>query len=192
MRHDVRSRLVAATAELMDVRGPLKVRVEDIAERAGCSRATLYRHVSDKDELVREVILNRVIAMADIVMHQTEGIDDPTERVAQGMLLFSDALRSERWYKVLRAEVHDTYPISRVGGGIEALTVMVAPMVEQTLREYADSGYLREDLDPHDAVEWLVGIQLSLLEPFARRSREHRIAILKRYAIYPLIKPLES
>src|SRR5262245_53958781 len=102
MSRDVRSRLIAATAEIIDERGPLRVRIDEVAERAGCSRATLYRHVSDKDELVREVILGRAAAMADIVARQTAGISDPTERFAQGMLLFSDAMRSERWYQAFK------------------------------------------------------------------------------------------
>ncbi|WP_238305541.1 MULTISPECIES: TetR/AcrR family transcriptional regulator [Mycobacterium] len=95
MPDDVRARLIAATAELIGQRGPLGVRVDEIAEPARCSRATLYRYAADKDELVREVIVARTTAMAGIVAHQIEGISDATERIAQGMLLFADALRSE-------------------------------------------------------------------------------------------------
>lgn len=185
----MRRRLISATAELIDERGPLGVRIDEVAERAGCSRATLYRHVSDKDELVRAVILSRAQVMAGVVAHQIEAIADPAERVAQGMLLFSDALRSESWYKALQAHSRGPHALARVGGGLEALTSMISPMVETLLIEYAEAGHLRDDVDMPDAIEWLVGIQLSLLEPFNQRSREHRLAMLVRYAIFPLINP---
>ena len=79
--------------------------------------------------------------------------------------------------------------LARVGGGLPALTGMISPMVTGLLQQYADSGDLREDVDFQDAVEWLVGVTLNLLEPYAQRSREHRLAIVKRYVIFPLIKP---
>lgn len=189
MAGELRDRLLAATAEIIDEQGPLKLRIDDVLERVGCSRSTLYRHVSDKDELVREVILARANAMAAIVAHQIEGIADPTERVAQGMLLFTDALRSERWYKALDVDNNGQQALARVGGGLPALTGMISPMVTGLLQQYADSGDLREDVDFQDAVEWLVGVTLNLLEPYAQRSREHRLAIVKRYVIFPLIKP---
>jgi AcrR family transcriptional regulator len=190
MSRDVRSRLIAATAELIDERGPLRVRIDEIAERAGCSRATLYRHVADKDELVREVIMARTAAMADIVARQTAGIADPADQVAQAMLLFSDAMRSERWYQAFKE--HDGRyggnALVQMGGGVEALIAMLKPMMEKALSALENAGHLRHGIDLHDATEWLIGIQLGLLEPFAEGSREHRLAMLKRYAIFPLVK----
>lgn len=187
---DVRSRLVAATAELIDERGPLGVRIDEVAERAGCSRATLYRHVADKDELVREVIVGRISVMADIVARQTEGFADPTDRLAQGMLLFSDAVRSERWYQALREHEggNGTNVLVRIGGGLEAMVAMVTPIIDKALTDLRNAGYLRDDVVTHDATLWLIGIQLSILEPFANHSREQRLAMLKRYALFPLIK----
>jgi AcrR family transcriptional regulator len=190
MSRNVRSRLIAATAELIDERGPLGVRIDEVAERAGCSRATLYRHVADKDELVREVIMARLAAMADIVARQTAGIADPIDQVAQAMLLFSDAMRSERWYQAFKE--HDgrngVNALVRMGGGSEALITMLSPLMEKVLLDLENAGHLRDGVDVHDATEWLFGIFLNLLEPFAEGSREHRLAMLRRYGIFPLVK----
>ncbi|WP_104183412.1 TetR/AcrR family transcriptional regulator [Mycobacterium avium] len=187
---DIRSRLVAATAELIDERGPFGVRIDEVAERAGCSRATLYRYVADKDELVREVIVGRASAIADLVTRQTQSISDPSERVAQGMLLFADAVRSEQWYRAFKE--HDggygNNALVRVGGGLEAMITMVLPLIEKALTDLANAGHLRDDVVAHDATEWLIGIELAILEPFADHTREQRLAMLKRYALYPLIK----
>lgn len=187
---DVRSRLVAATAELIDEHGPLRVRVDEVAERAGCSRATLYRHVADKDELVREVIVGRISVMADIVARQTDGFTDPTERLAQGMLLFSDAVRSERWYRALREHEGGSgaKALVRIGGGLEAMIAMITPIIDKALTALRNAGHLRDDVVTLDATEWLIGIQLAILEPFTDHTREQRLAMLKRYALFPIIK----
>lgn len=190
MPRDIRSRLIAATAELIDERGPLRVRIDDVAERAGVSRATLYRHVSDKDELVREVILARAAAMGDIVGRQIASISDPTDRVAQGMLLFSDFMRTERWYQAFKENdgASGVNALLRMGGGLEALIAMVNPLIEKALADLDNAGHLRPDVDTHDATEWLIGIQLGLLEPFSEKSREQRLEMLKRYALFSLIQ----
>lgn len=188
MAHDLRDRLIAATADIIDEQGPLHVRIDEIIQRVGCSRSTLYRHVSDKDELVREVILARANGMAAIVAHQIEHIEDPTDRMAQGMVLFADALRSESWYKALDTDTNGPHTLARVGGGLKPLTAMITPLVEALLEQYAAAGHLYDDIDHDDAIEWLVGITLNLLEPYATQSREHRLGILKRYALFPLVK----
>ncbi|WP_236981476.1 MULTISPECIES: hypothetical protein [Mycobacterium] len=66
----------------------------------------------------------------------------------------------------------------------------ISPLIQTLLDEYIDSRHLRDDVNLHDAVEWLMGILLGLLAPaFAAHSREHRLGMLKRYAVFPLIKP---
>ena len=102
MAGELRDRLLAATAEIIDEQGPLKLRIDDVLERVGCSRSTLYRHVSDKDELVREVILARANAMAAIVAHQIEGIADlPARR-------FDEAKARVEAYKKSRKQARDS------------------------------------------------------------------------------------
>ena len=71
MSLDVRSRLLDATFVCLARVGIAKTSVDDIAREAGCSRATLYRHIGGKDELVsalghRELLrLDEALAAAE-------------------------------------------------------------------------------------------------------------------------------
>lgn len=98
---DLRERLVEATAAVIDEDGPLAVRVDKIARRAGCSRATVYRYVADKDELVREVLVARSAAIAERLESDIDDNGDPADWIVNGLLAHADAIRAEPWFQAL-------------------------------------------------------------------------------------------
>ncbi|RZQ65327.1 TetR/AcrR family transcriptional regulator [Amycolatopsis suaedae] len=61
-RARTRERLLTAAAELFTERGVNGTSVEQIAERAGFSRGAFYGNFADKQELVRELLLERTRA----------------------------------------------------------------------------------------------------------------------------------
>src|SRR6266545_3091694 len=83
---DIRTRLVDAAEQAMRAVGPLALRIDDVAQRAGCSRATVYRYVRDKDELVREVLVKQAHALADRLERELDSLGDPADAIAQGAL----------------------------------------------------------------------------------------------------------
>ena len=112
----VRARLVDAAEEAMRDVGPLALRIDDVAQRAGCSRATVYRHVADKDELVREVLVRQARRLADRLERDLSLLADPADAVAEGVLRTVDAVQREWWYRAL--EGHGaTAAVARIGGG---------------------------------------------------------------------------
>lgn len=184
---DLRARLVAATAEVIAEGGPLAVRVDDVARRAGCSRATVYRYVADKDELVREVLVRRSAAIADRLEAKIDPDGDPADWIVDGLLRHAEAVRAEPWFKAL--ERHGaTAVVARVGGGPEALVGLAAPIVGRFLARIEARGALRTDITVEEATEWLIGVHLSLLNPtFVDRSRKHRAAMLRKFVAYALL-----
>jgi AcrR family transcriptional regulator len=73
--------------------------MDDVARRAGLSRATLYRHFESKDALVQAVILSeaeRFFAKIDVAL---AGVCRSEERVVEG---FAFALRYVRRHALLR------------------------------------------------------------------------------------------
>src|SRR5688500_13992531 len=105
--------------------GPLSVRIEEVARLAGCSRATLYRHVADKAELVRAVLV-RLSRARSARMHRTLArITDPAERIAEGVQRTVEAVRDEWWYRAL----DDHSAVARIGGGPEAFVALTTPLV---------------------------------------------------------------
>jgi AcrR family transcriptional regulator len=186
---DLRSRLVAATAEVIARDGPLAVRVDEVARRAGCSRATVYRHVADKDELVREVLVGRAAAIAQRLEAEIDDRADPADWIVEGLLRHADAVRAEPWYRALERE-GATAAVARVGGGPEAVVGLAAPIVARFLDRIAARGALRPDITVEEATEWLIGVHLGLLAPaFADRPRAHRATMLRKFVAYALLAP---
>jgi AcrR family transcriptional regulator len=186
---DIRVRLVAATAEAIAEHGPLAVRVDDVARRAGCSRATVYRYVADKDELVREVLVGRAAAIAAMLERDLDEQAEPTDWIVEGLLRHADTVRAEPWYRALERE-GATAAVARVGGGPEAVVGLAAPIVKRFLDRIAARGQLRDDITLEEATEWLIGVHLGLLAPaFADRPRAHRATMLRKFVAYALIAP---
>jgi AcrR family transcriptional regulator len=184
----VRDALVAATAEVIAEVGPLAVRVEEVARRAGCSRATVYRYVADKDELVREVLVGRSAQIAARLEAQLDEDADPADWIVEGLLRHADAVRREPWFRALEQE-GATAAVARVGGGPEAVAALAAPIVGRFLERIAARGALRDDITIDDATEWLIGVHLGLLNPvFTGRSRAHRARMLRTFVAYALLK----
>jgi AcrR family transcriptional regulator len=184
---ELRDRLVAATAAVIAEVGPLAVRVDEVARRAGCSRATVYRHVADKDELVREVLVGRSAAIADRLEAELDPDGDPADWIVEGLLRHAEAVRAEPWYRALERQ-GATAAVARVGGGPEAVVGLAAPIVGRFLDRIAARGALRADITVEAATEWLIGVHLSLLNPvFADRSRTHRAEMLRTVVAYALL-----
>lgn len=53
---DIKSRIIAAARTLYFERGPEAVTMRAVAERVGVTATALYRHVADKDALLREIM----------------------------------------------------------------------------------------------------------------------------------------
>jgi AcrR family transcriptional regulator len=82
---ETRQRIVEATIDLHQTRGPAMTSMADIAERAGVGRVTVYRHFPDPDLLARAcsgLYFERHPA-PDIDRWQT--IADPRERLRLGL-----------------------------------------------------------------------------------------------------------
>ena len=184
---DLRERLVAATAAVIDEDGPLAVRVDKVARRAGCSRATVYRYVADKDELVREVLVARSAEIAERLEADIDVNGDPAEWIVNGLLAHAEAIRAEPWFQALDRQ-GATAALARVGGGPQAVAGLAAPVVARFLKRIADRGALRSDITIEEATEWLVDVHITLLSPlFADRSPDQRARALHKFVAYPLL-----
>ena len=167
--------------------GPLAVRVDEVARRAGCSRATVYRHVADKDELVREVLVGRSAAIAERLEAELDDDARPGRLGGRGPAPPRRAVRAEPWYQALERQ-GAAAAVARVGGGPEAVVGLAAPLVGRFLDRIAARGALRADITVEQATEWLIGVHLSLLGPvFADRPRAHRADMLRTFVAYALL-----
>lgn len=86
-----RAKLVRAATELFYREGT-GVAVSDVAERAGVSKLTIYRHFASKHGLLEEVLRQRSDRVIEWLRRSTDSPSDPVERV----LGVFDALHD--WY----------------------------------------------------------------------------------------------
>jgi AcrR family transcriptional regulator len=183
----LRGRLIDATAQVIDEDGPLGVRVEKIARLAGCSRATVYRHVADKEELVREVLVARSAAIAERLEAEIDDAGDPADWIVQGLLAHAEAVRTEPWFQALERQ-GAAVAIARVGGGPHAVAALASPIVARFLQRISERGALRDDISVEEASEWLVDVHITLLSPlFSDRAPEARARALRKFVAYPLL-----
>lgn len=82
-----RSRIISAAAELVFAHGVARTGMEDVQQRAGVSASQMYHYFTDKDDLIRAVIV-----------HQTDGVLAAQRPVLDELDSF-DAL--ERWRDLL-------------------------------------------------------------------------------------------
>jgi len=185
---DLRARLIEATEAVMRISGPLGVRIDEVAQRAGCSRATVYRYVADKDELVREVLVRMARVRSAKIARELADEPDPADAIAEGLLRTVEAIRGEWWYQAL--EGHGaTAAVARIGGGPQAFTEIATPLVTPFLDRLSASGQMRSDITAAEATEWLVVVTVGLLtmELPAARSRAEHAHFLRQFVAYSLL-----
>jgi AcrR family transcriptional regulator len=187
---DLRTRLIDATEAVMRTSGPLGVRIDEVAQRAGCSRATVYRYVADKDELVREVLARMAQVRSAKVARAVAHLTDPADAIAEGLLRTVEAIRGEWWYQAL--ERHGaTAAVARIGGGSKAFTEIATPLMASFLDRLSASGRMRTDITAEEAAEWLVVVTVGLLtmELPSERSRAEHARFLRQFVAYSLLAP---
>ena len=188
--NDVRARLIDATETVMRLSGPLGVRIDEVAQRAGCSRATVYRYVADKDELVREVLVRMARVRSAKIERQLAHVTDPAEAITEGLLRTVEAIRQEWWYEAL--EGHGaTAAVARIGGGPQAFTEIATPLVTPFLDRLSASGQMRQDITAEEATAWLVVVTVGLLtmDVPLDKTRDEQAHFLRKFVAYSLLKP---
>lgn len=185
---NLRVRLIDAADDLMQEVGPLALRIEDVAQRAGCSRATLYRYVTDKDELIREVLIRHAAALADELEAEIDESRDPADWIAEGLVRNEERVREQWWFKALEHQ-GATNAIARLGGGTQAMVQIAQPLVERFLKRVDERGALRPDISVEEATEWLVVVHIGILqwELPSGRTRDERLEFLRKFVAYPLL-----
>ena len=101
---DARGRLQQAAIELYTSRGFEQTTVAEIAERAGLTERTFFRHFSDK----REVLFDRSHALLELFVESTQSAPadaSPMESVTAALMAAADMFESRRPWSTQRQKV---------------------------------------------------------------------------------------
>lgn len=181
-----RRRLLAAARELVEERG-IAVPLSEVAERAGVTRVTLYRHFGPRRELMLQVLLDEMRITAEICDRL---LNDPSvplvRRMHRTMTFMSVDFRSFPLVAGVVAgttlgELAELDPNASIHG-------LVAEVTRPFFNEAAAAGLLRSDIDA--AVLW-VGRQLvaSLYAlPFEQRNPQDVANEIARFFVPSLLR----
>jgi AcrR family transcriptional regulator len=150
--------------------GVAKTTAEDIAQRVGVSRATLYRRFGSHKEIFLAVLARESAAMASDAERHLAGVSDPLERILEGMLFSIE--------QIGQRPVH-----AAVFGGESAAWAATQAIQEEALRGIGEAGIRPllaaalsdgtvSEQDMKDLVDWILRILISYAAVPGRGGRE--------------------
>lgn len=159
----VAERILAAAEELFATHGPAGVGMAEVAEAAGCGRATLYRHFANRRALQVAIAHRESDRILTAVARRVRTIADPHERAVAAVLAALDGVRSRPGLAAWTDPAHAP----------ELLAVLRdSPRVEATAARF-----VAEDAEPDlETARWLLRCLVSLLAmPPADAAEERRL-----------------
>ncbi|MCG8589052.1 MAG: TetR/AcrR family transcriptional regulator [Proteobacteria bacterium] len=183
----VRDRILDATATCVERVGSARLRMEQVAREAGCSRATLYRYFADKEDLLVAQAVRRAGRLSERALAGLDPHLDPRDRIVEGIVDTIAALRADP--RERGAGPQDRADSDRLVTGSATIHAAVAKMLEPHLEEAREMGVLRSDVSTAEAAEWLILVSLALVNsawpegPGATRTRDEQIAYLRRFLL---------
>jgi AcrR family transcriptional regulator len=149
--------IIAAAFEVFGKRGLAKSRLQDIAERAGVSKGTIYLYFPNKEELFRVMIRRTAVAAierAENVVAQ----GTPTEQVLAFTKAYWQLVRSPVFstiYRLVLGELHQFPDLARFYA--DEAVVPVQKIVAAIVRRGVDTGEFRE-IEPMVAARMLIAL----------------------------------
>lgn len=173
---NVQQRLLDAAEHCFAQFGLRKTTMEDVARGAGMSRATVYRHFSNRDDLLTSVVEREAHRTKAVLEERLRGIEHPGDYIVEGILL---AL-SEIPKRPTLAMLHTPDAVgmtSRLLLNSERLAAVALEIVLPVIGPAREKGLLRENVDDGLMIEWiyrLIDSYLSVPSSSAKTEDEMR------------------
>jgi AcrR family transcriptional regulator len=157
---DARERILQAAYELFSTRGIRAVGIDEVIERAGVAKATLYRHFDSKDDLARAFLVRREErwTFGWVESEARKRAVDPAERLLAIFDAFDEWFRREDFeacsFINVMIELGPTHPVGQTS--VDHLAT-----IRSVVRGLADEAGLR---DPEDfACSWHILMKGSIV-----------------------------
>lgn len=152
-----KAQLFAAALQLISEQGFAGTTVDEIVERAGVAKGTVYYHFKGKTELVEALIASELEPLADRFATATRSSTDPLERVMAVVRAELEWIRDNRAFaKLLVTELWREDRVWR-----ETLVMLrgrILAHVVDAIVEGRETGAFPSDLDPDFAASALFGM----------------------------------
>lgn len=181
---EMRARLITAAWELLGDRGLDKLTLNGVARQADCARSSVYRYFDSKEQLLGEVLQERVYSLRREISDEIQRYDDPAEQVVQGLYLTVVAVKHGPSLDLFRS-----FAAGQGGEIADVLMGQVPDMASELLSDPVfssarDAGLLRDGLSDQDILQWLITIAIALLQqPSYGEHPEEELAYLRKMLV---------
>lgn len=183
------SRLLDAAERCFTRFGVMKTTVEDVANEARVSRATVYRYFDGRDALVLGVLMRHAQRFLDRLEKRISAQDSFAASMVEGVLFTLEVVRDDPQLALLFAPESAGVTESIVGAS-DALFSITSGFLRPYFEAARASGQLRPDIDIDEAAEWILRCIVSLLTVSGPRPRSK--AALRRYLMTFLVPALTA
>ena len=158
-RIETRQRLIEAGTELFAHQGFARTRAADISREADVAVGTLYLHFTDKEDLLREILLQGVGEMHAVVHRIT---DTEYTTVSESVRAHTEGLVGYAAEHPALFQILFSTEVATTAVGAELLGFLSAHQ-EERLREGMAEDYFRADVDPAVAAHAVIGMLTQVL-----------------------------
>src|SRR6267378_2776387 len=151
------AQIIEAALQVFGERGLANARLQDIAERAGVSKGTIYLYFTDKEELFREMIRQTAVAAIERA-ERAETHGTPTHQLLAFMRGYWAFVRSPVFatiYRLVLGELHQFPDLARFYA--HEVVARGQKLMAGIISRGIDAGEFRE-IDPTVAARMLVAI----------------------------------
>jgi len=151
--------IIEAALEVFGECGLAKSRLQDIADRAGVSKGTIYLYFPNKEELFREMIRQTAVAAIESG-EKTTPQGTPTEQLCVAMRGYWKFVRSPVFstiYRLVLGELHQFPDLAKFYA--DEVVSRVLNMLAGIIQRGVDSGEFR-DIDPTIAARMLMALTI--------------------------------
>jgi AcrR family transcriptional regulator len=183
----VRERFLDAAESCYTRFGLAKTTVEDVARAAGVSRATVYRHFRNRDELLLGVLAREASRLAADSEIYLQRFDDVGSWIVEGMLYCLAEIPNRPLMAMFFAP-EDVGVASRAMLTSERLLEIGADILRPLFEPARRQGLLRESVELEALMEWVLRILTSYLTvPSHLATSEAELRRLLRVMIVPAV-----
>lgn len=152
----LRDRILEAAEECFASFGVVETTMDDLVRATGVPRATLYRHVGNKEQMILAVALRHMDDALDGIARIMRSHDDLADALVHSIdFAVETAVRQE----LVGVQLAPAVGSSRLIRLTEPTRAMIAQnltgFMGDVLRPFRDSGQVRDDLTDAEAAGWL-------------------------------------
>jgi AcrR family transcriptional regulator len=149
--------IIAAALEVFGERGLANARLQDIAERAGVSKGTIYLYFPNKEELFREMVRRTAVAAIERA-EKVVTLGTPTEQVIAFMKGYWRLVRSPVFSAIYRLVIGELHQFPDLAGFYAHEVVARAQRIlAGIIRRGIETGEFRE-IEPMVAARMLIAL----------------------------------